>query len=326
MYPELIEIPFIHLTVKSYGLMMVIGFLTCVSLIRHLSRDFTPNPQLITNAALYALVGGVVGARTFFVLHYFDKFRSNPLEVFAIWQGGLELAGGVAVFIIVILSYLRYHKLPIRRYLDVLAVGLMLALVFGRTGCFLNGCCYGKPTELPWGVRFPYYSFAYLSQIGPDLERNRPEPHLELPDEFFGYTDEKGNRYSGLKPYQYLTVKQKIEVTEGKYRCLAVQPVQLYSSGIAAFWCLMLYLFWRRAKKEELSANSGKFFTKPGYTFALMFIVYGITRFLMEYLRDDNPFEFDGLTISQNIGIAMIVLGMILMAIFKVMKAKDLDF
>ncbi len=326
MYPELIEIPFIHLTVKSYGLMMVIGFLACVSLIRYLSRDFTPNPQLITNAALYALVGGVVGARTFFVLHYFDKFRSNPLEVFAIWQGGLELAGGVAVFIIVILSYLRYHKLPIRRYLDVLAVGLMLALVFGRTGCFLNGCCYGKPTELPCGVRFPYYSFAYLSQIGPDLERNRPEPHLELPDEFFGYTDEKGNRYSGLKPYQYLTVKQKFEVTEGKYRCLAIQPVQLYSSGIAAFWCLMLYLFWRRAKKEELSANSGKFFTKPGYTFALMFIVYGITRFLMEYLRDDNPFEFDGLTISQNIGIAMIVLGMILMAIFKVMKAKDLDF
>ena len=57
-----------------------------------------------------------------------------------------------------------------------------------------------------------------------------------------------------------------------------------------------------------------------------MFIVYGITRFLMEYLRDDNPFEFDGLTISQNISIAMIVLGVILMAIFKVMKVKDLEF
>ena len=326
MYPELIEIPFIHLTVKSYGLMMVIGFLACVSLIRRLSRGFTPNPQLITNAALYSLVGGVVGARLFFVLHYFDKFRSNPLEVFAIWQGGLELAGGVVVFIIVILFYLRYHKLPIRRYLDVLVIGLMLALVFGRIGCFLNGCCYGKPTELPWGVRFPYYSFAYHSQIGPDLERNRSDPQLELPDEFFGYTDEKGNKYSGLKPYQYLTVKQKIEVTEGKYRCLAVHPTQLYSSGIAAFWCLMLYLFWRRAKKAELSGISGKFLAKPGYTFALMFIVYGITRFFMEFIRDDNPFEFNGLTISQNIGIAMIVLGMILMAIFKAMKVKAIEF
>jgi phosphatidylglycerol:prolipoprotein diacylglycerol transferase len=119
---------------------------------------------------------------------------------------------------------------------------------------------------------------------------------------------------------------QKIEVTEGKYRCLPVHPTQLYSSGIAAFWCLMLYLFWRRAKKAELSGNSGRFFTKPGYTFALMFIVYGITRFLMEYLRDDNPFEFNGLTISQNIGIAMFALGVVLMAIFKAMKVKAIEF
>ncbi|MHC4323816.1 MAG: prolipoprotein diacylglyceryl transferase [Planctomycetota bacterium] len=325
MFPELIEIPFIHLTVKSYGLMMVIGFLSCVSLIRYLSRDFTPNPQLITNAALYALVGGVIGARLFFVVHYIDKFLSNPLEVFAIWQGGLELAGGVVAAIIVILFYLRYHKLPIRRYLDVLAIGLMLALVFGRIGCFLNGCCYGKPTELPCGIRFPYYSFAYHSQINPDLDRNRSEPHLELPGEFFGYTDENGNRYSGLKPYDYLTAKQKVEVTEGKYRCLPVQPTQLYSSAIAVFWCFMLYLFWRRAKKAKLAANPGRFFTKPGYTFALMFIVYGITRFLMEFLRDDNPFEFDGLTISQNIGIAMVALGVILMAIFKAMKVKSTE-
>jgi phosphatidylglycerol:prolipoprotein diacylglycerol transferase len=323
MHPELIEIPFIHLTIKSYGLMMVIGFLACVWLIKRLSRDFTSDPQHITNAALYSLIGGVVGARLFFLLHYHERFRSNPLEIFAIWQGGLELAGGVVAAIIVILLYMLYHKLPVRRYLDVLAIGLMLLLVFGRIGCFLNGCCYGKPTELPWGVRFPYDSFAYHSQISPDFERNRYEPQLELPDEFFGYTDEKGNRYSGLKPFEYLNEKQKIEVTQGKYRCLPVHPTQLYSSGMAAFWCLMLYLFWRRAKKAELSGNSGKFLTKPGYTFALMFIAYGITRFLIEYLRDDNPFEIDALTISQIIGSGMFVLGVILMVIFKKMQVLD---
>jgi phosphatidylglycerol:prolipoprotein diacylglycerol transferase len=325
MYPELIEIPFIHQTVKSYGLMMVIGFLACVSLIRRLSRDFTPNPQHITNAALYSLIGGVVGARLFYIFHHFNNFRSNPIEVFFLWQGGLELVGGVAAFIFIILFYMWYHKLPIRRYLDVLAIGLMLALVFGRIGCFLNGCCYGKPTELPWGVRFPYYSYAYYSQVTPDLDRNRPEPYLELPNDFFGYTDENGNRYSGLKPYQYLTSNQKAEVTKGKYRCLPVHPTQLYSSGMAAFWCLMLYLIWRRAKKAELSGDSGRFFIKPGYTFALMFIVYGTTRFIMEYLRDDNPFEFDGLTISQNIGIGMVVLGVILIAVFKKMKVQSLE-
>jgi phosphatidylglycerol:prolipoprotein diacylglycerol transferase len=324
MYPELIEIPFVHLTVKSYGLMMVIGFLACVSLIRRLSRDFTPDPQHITNAALYSLVGGVVGARLFYVMHYFDKFRSNPLEVFAIWQGGLELAGGVIIAIIVIIFYMLYHKLPVRRYLDVLAIGLMLALVFGRIGCFLNGCCYGKPTELPWGVRFPYNSFAYISQINTDLERGRPKPQLILPkDEYLDYLGTNGKWYP--KHYEDLTIKQKIEVTEGKYRCLPVHPTQLYSSGMAAFWCLMLYLFWRRAKKAELSGRSGRLLTRPGYTFALMFIIYGITRFFMEYLRDDNPFEFDGLTISQNISIGMFVLGVILMAIFKKMKVQALD-
>jgi phosphatidylglycerol:prolipoprotein diacylglycerol transferase len=324
VHPELFEIPFVHLTVKSYGLMMVIGFLACVSLISRLSRDFTANPQHITNAALYALVGGVIGARVFFVLHYFDKFRSNPLEVFAIWQGGLELAGGIFTAIIIILLYIWYNKLPARCYLDVLAIGLMLALVFGRIGCFLNGCCYGKPTELPWAVRFPYNSIAYISQINPDLERNRPEPQLILPkEEYLDYLGTNGKWYP--KRYEDLTVKQKIEVTEGKYRCLPVHPTQLYSSGMAAFWCLMLYLFWRRAKKAELSGNTGRFLTKPGLTFALMFIVYGTTRFFMEYLRDDNPFEFDGLTISQNICIVMVLMGLILMAIFNKMKVQPLD-
>jgi phosphatidylglycerol:prolipoprotein diacylglycerol transferase len=324
MHPELFEIPFVHLTVKSYGLMMVIGFLACVSLISRLSRDFTANPQHITNAALYALVGGVIGARVFFVLHYFDKFRSNPLEVFAIWQGGLELAGGIFTAIIIILLYIWYNKLPARCYLDVLAIGLMLALVFGRIGCFLNGCCYGKPTELPWAVRFPYNSIAYISQINPDLERNRPEPQLILPkEEYLDYLGTNGKWYP--KRYEDLTVKQKIEVTEGKYRCLPVHPTQLYSSGMAAFWCLMLYLFWRRAKKAELSGNTGRFLTKPGLTFALMFIVYGTTRFFMEYLRDDNPFEFDGLTISQNICIIMVLMGLILMVIFNKMKVQPFD-
>ena len=87
----------------------------------------------------------------------------------------------------------------------------------------------------------------------------------------------------------------------------------------------MLYLIWRRTKKAELSGNSGKFFTKPGCTFALMFIIYGTTRFLLEYLRDDNPFEFDSLTISQNIGIGMVVLGVILMVVFKAMKVQPVD-
>jgi len=305
---------------------MVIGFLSGVFVIRHLSRDITPDPQMITNAALYSLIAGVTGARLFYVLHYLDRFRGDWLSVFAVWQGGLEFLGGILLAVTVIFLYLLYHKLPIRRYLDILAIGLMLGLAFGRIGCFLNGCCFGKPTDLPWAVRFPYSSFAYQSQISPNLARNRPHPQLELPAEFFGYVDEKGFWNSGLKPYHYLTDRQKEQVTTGPYRCLPVHPTQLYSSATAALLCFILYLLWRKLQTRPKGII--KLFGKPGCIFALSLILYGICRFFIEYLRDDNPFEYSwwaiykGGTVSQNLGIYLVVFGTILMTIFLKMKPR----
>ncbi len=323
MHPKLFEIPIIHWPVGTYGPMLVIGFLAAITLIRHLSRNITTNPQHITNAALYSLIGGVVGARLFYVIHYFEKYQDNLLDILRIWHGGLELLGGVIVAVTVILAYLLYHKLPICRSLDILAIGLMLALVFGRIGCFLNGCCFGKPTKLPCAVRFPYDSFAYYSQVNPNTERNRPEPQLQVPSDYFYYINESGKKY--IKPFEELTAIQQYEVTKGKYRCLPVHPTQLYSSACAAFLCFVLYLFWRRSRK-----SGGRFFTGPGSTFSLMFILYGIMRFIIESLRDDNPFEYawwavyKGGTVSQNLGIYMVILGVVLMMLFQIIKPKEL--
>ena len=319
MHPELLDIPFLHVTVKSYGMMMVVGFLCAVTIIRYLSRRFTSDPQYITNAALYSLIAGVVGARVFFVIHYFDQFRGDPLGVFAIWKGGLELLGGIVLAIAVIIFYIWYHKLPMRHYLDVLAIGLMGALVFGRIGCFLNGCCYGKPAELPWAVRFPYGSFAYRSQVHPDPDRNRAEPHLKLPDDFFGYRDEQGNYIPDLKPFEQLSDEQREQVTTGPYRCLAVHPTQLYTSGSALVFCLILLGFWRRSQKAEEAGRYGVL-TKPGSTFSLMFVLYGCMRFGIEFLRDDNPFEFAGLTISQLLAVGVVLVGVAFLVFFTVVE------
>jgi phosphatidylglycerol:prolipoprotein diacylglycerol transferase len=327
MFPELFEIPFIHLTVKSYGLMMVIGFISAVSLIRYLSRDITPNPQLITNAALYSLIGGVAGARLFYVVHYFENFKGDLISAFAIWQGGLEILGGVILAITIIFFYLRYHKLPIRRYLDILAIGLLLALVFGRIGCFLNGCCFCKPTNLPWAVRFPYGSHVYYSQVHQDSERNRPEQQLKLPDEFFGYSNDDGHWIQDLRPKRYLTPEQIEKLKEiEKYRSLPIHPTQLYSSAAGGILCVILYLFWRRSRDAAISKSPRRSLVKPGYIFSLMFIFYGISRFFLEFLRDDNPFEhgwwaiYKGGTVSQNLGIYMAIFGLVLMVIFQRMK------
>ncbi|MHC4440907.1 MAG: prolipoprotein diacylglyceryl transferase [Planctomycetota bacterium] len=325
MHPELFEIPFIHLTIRSFGVMMVIGFLMSLFLIGRLGRSICSNPQLITNLALYCLVAGVVGARIFFVVHHYDQLENPWSSMFAVWQGGLEFYGGVIFAIPVIVLYSRRHKLPIRRCLDIIAIALMLGLSFGRLGCFLNGCGFGRQTDMPWAVRFPYDSFAYFSQINTNPERNRSESQLELPhNEYSSYPDIHTKLYP--KSFEELTEQQKFEVTKGRYRCLRIHPTQLYSSANAALLCLLLYLFRRRSQRAAGSGNTRMLFIQPGQTFSLALILYGITRFLIEYLRDDNPFEYawwaiyKGGTVSQNLSIYLVILGVVLIATFDIMK------
>jgi phosphatidylglycerol:prolipoprotein diacylglycerol transferase len=311
MHPELFTIPFTVLTVKSYGLMLVIGFLTAVWIIKRLSRDFTPRPDIVINAGLYALLAGLVGSRIFFVLHHLSDFSGNWLSVLAIWKGGLELLGGGLPAILVILIYLRRYKLPARKYMDTVVIGLLVALSFGRIGCFLNGCCYGKPTDLPWGVKFPYGSLAYDSQVRPDLGRGRAEPYIKLPERYwYGYG---GAEY--LKEFKELTPSQREAVTTGPYTCLAVHPTQLYESAGAAILAILLYLYWRWSEIVARSRDVRWYYPKQGYVFAFMLMLYGTMRFFNEILRDDNPLEFNHLTISQNIAIGMIVMGVITLVV-----------
>jgi phosphatidylglycerol:prolipoprotein diacylglycerol transferase len=320
MFPELFRIPFTTLTIKTYGLMLVIAFLAIIYLIKRLSKNIIPNPQMITNGALYAIITGIVGSRVFYVFHYWDNFRDNIASAFAIWDGGFEQLGGAIPAIIVIYIYIRYHKLPARKLFDIVAIALPLALAIGRIGCFSSGCCYGKPADVPWAVRFPYASDSFYSQIEPDLERNRPKPYINLPSDFF-----EGHR---LKPYNQLSDEQKKLVTSGPYRSLPVHPTQLYSSAAAFVLMILLYLYWRRNKKINEAGLKGRFLSAPGSVFAFMFISYAIGRFLIEFLRDDNPFEYGwwalykGGTVSQNICIYMFIFGLALLFVFQRMAAK----
>ncbi len=325
MHPELFEIPFTDITVKSYGVMLVIGFLAGVGVMRHMARRSGQDPERVTNVGLYALIWGVIGCRIFYVIHNFDQFRDNLWEVFAVWQGGLEFLGGVFLAIVFITVYKFLYKIPLRVYFDFLAVGLMVGLGFGRIGCFLNSCCFGEPCELPWAVEFPYGSHPYESQVRPDASRNRDYPHLELPADYFGFPNpmgegwvdaEESNKYYGyLKPFDELTEQQQEAVTRGEYQSLPVHPTQLYSSLNAFVLCGVLYLFW---------LYFGRY--RPGATFTLMFVLYGVTRFFIEFIREGNPFEYgwwtlhEGWTISQNLGLYLAMAGALLFVYFVTRK------
>jgi len=321
MHPELFRIPFTDLTVKSYGVLMVCGFISAIFLIRRLSRDLGEHSEHITTAALYSLIAGVVGARIFYVVHYWPQFKNKPaIEMFAVWKGGLELLGGVILAILVIVGYMFVKKLPIRRYLDILGIGLLLALAFGRLGCMMNGCCYGRPTNSIISIRFPYGSLPYESQVRPDFNRHREQPYIQLPPDFFDFED----GYYYLKPYESLTPQQKFEVAKGgPYACKSVVPTQIYESILAFFGCIMLYFHRQHGIKIQKQGKKLLFIFKPGTTFSLMFVYYGIVRFCMEFFRDDNPLGADGLTISQNLSILLIIVNLGLILLFAKMKADN---
>jgi len=112
--------------------------------------------QQIADIVLWLMVGSIIGARFVYVATYWqEEFAGQPfIEIFAVWHGGLVYYGGLIGGIFACIIYVRWKKMPLWRTADILAPSIALGSVFGRVGCLLNGCCYGRPTSLPWAVTF----------------------------------------------------------------------------------------------------------------------------------------------------------------------------
>jgi len=154
----------IPVRILGYGLMIVLGFACGIVLAQRLARRAGENPEAITHCGILALIGGIAGARIYYILqHWKVQFRTAENQcgaILNITSGGLIYYGGVALGTAAVLSYLWAKRYPIRRYLDLIAASLMVGLAFGRVGCLLNGCCYAGMCRQDWplGMRFPMYS------------------------------------------------------------------------------------------------------------------------------------------------------------------------
>jgi len=113
--------------------------------------------ETIADVTLWLMVGGIIGARIVYVATYWrEEFAEQPLtEIFMIQHGGLVYYGGLVGAMIAGMIYIRWKKLPLWKIADVLAPSCALGNVFGRIGCLLNGCCYGRACSLPWAISFP---------------------------------------------------------------------------------------------------------------------------------------------------------------------------
>jgi prolipoprotein diacylglyceryltransferase len=151
--------------VYGYGLMLVLGFLTGIYLAQWRARRNGENPEHCPQIGILALIGGVLGARIAYIIENREVFfpaTGSPdwSSMLNITSGGLIYFGGVIFATLMVLGYLRLKGLPIRRFLDIVAVSMMIGLAFGRAGCWLNGCCYGGACSEEWALatEFPMYS------------------------------------------------------------------------------------------------------------------------------------------------------------------------
>jgi phosphatidylglycerol:prolipoprotein diacylglycerol transferase len=151
-------------TLHTYGLLIATGFLLALSLIKRQAEREAEDPERFVDLAFYLLVAGLIGARIVFIFTKLDEFLQSPLEIVMFWRGGLVWYGGFIAAAGYVLYYCRRYRLPFFKFVDILMPYTALAHAFGRLGCLAAGCCFGRTTNLPWGIVFPPGSMAQQAQ------------------------------------------------------------------------------------------------------------------------------------------------------------------
>lgn len=147
-----------------YGLMIATGFLVAISLAKRQAGREGEDPEAFVDLGFYLLLWGLIGARVVFIFTKLDDYLHNPIDIFLFWRGGLVFYGGFLGAALYLVYFCKRHRMDYFKVVDILVPYLALAHVFGRFGCLAAGCCYGKPSELPWAIVFPSGSMAHSGQ------------------------------------------------------------------------------------------------------------------------------------------------------------------
>ncbi len=152
-----IAFQFGNFAIHWYGVFVALGFLAGIWTASRRGLRDNLDPEKITDAVPWLLLGTLVGARLFHVVTYWEQdFAQEPItKIFAIRGGGLVFYGGFVGASLATIFYARWKKIPLWKFADALAPSVALGHAFGRIGCLMTGCCHGKPCSLPWAIRFP---------------------------------------------------------------------------------------------------------------------------------------------------------------------------
>lgn len=322
--------------IRGYGVMVLLGIASGLWLLSYRARRAGVDHELTLSMAVWMIVAGLVGARLFYVVEYWEHFRRPTLgqsigAILNLTQGGLVVYGALLAGLGLGWVFVVRHGLPLLTMADLVAPSLTLGLAFGRIGCFLNGCCYGGGCDLAWAVQFPPHSPPYLHQVqtgklyGFELASGSNDPPRVVRVVAGGAAARAGVRagdmlhtiqgqavatvaearrllvrfYDELPRLELRRGNQRIEWTlpPAPARSLRVHPVQLYSS-IDALLLTLFLLAWDPYRKRH------------GELLAWTLTLHPISRYLQEVIRVDEASMFGtGLSISQLISIGLLLAG-----------------
>lgn len=158
MYPRLLELPDLPLvgaaTIYTYGVLLAAAYLIGLKLAMVRARARGLDQARVLDLGIYIIISALVGAKLLLLVTDFDAYTSNPRELLSLARSGGVFYGGLILAVVVAIFYIRRIGLPLWTTCDVFAPGIALGHVVGRLGCFFAGCCFGKETDLPWGITF----------------------------------------------------------------------------------------------------------------------------------------------------------------------------
>jgi phosphatidylglycerol:prolipoprotein diacylglycerol transferase len=154
MFPDLFSIG--PVTIHTYGFFMAAGFFFGIIVTLKIAKIEGITPQRIMDMGLIIILSAIAGSRLMHILLNITYYSQEPVAIFKIWQGGLVFSGGIIGVIIAMFWYAKRRNLSLLRMGDLWAPAAALGQAIGRIGCFMSGCCYGKPTDLKWGVVFTH--------------------------------------------------------------------------------------------------------------------------------------------------------------------------
>ncbi len=158
------------LSIPSYFFFLTLGFMIATNIVIREAERSREDVRAMLDLAILILISGLVGGRLGHILFEMPElYIEHPEYILQFWRGGLVYYGGLLLSIAVALVFCKRRKLDFWRVADIYAPAIAFGLAFGRMGCLSAGCCYGKPSDFPFGWRVPWGITFYSGQVPPDL-------------------------------------------------------------------------------------------------------------------------------------------------------------